>query len=1226
MSVLSDLAWRIGRRLKGLAVGSQMSRFEHFKFHSYTWSSADEDTAQGKQVIIRIYGWNERLEPTYIRVEDFLLPIIIEIDETIEWTEGAIHALCNRLQELNRNPHMRPRTIVYEERERSYYAYVKKLAKPNPKSGRKYEHKKFPYLMALFPSIEACGRFAADLKRDVDVPGVGKVRLRCHAAERTITPVLKFLGIRELPSAGWTHAAGIKLTRDEQESTRQNEYCMSFQDITAMTPEESMRMPIPQPKVMSFDGEANSTHTSSMPKAHRPGDKMFQIGYTILDPPKAGRPKQYRKELITMGNPDPIEGVKMYKVRNEGDVYKTLAEKMVEEDPEVVVGYNILGWDINYMIERAENMCSNLSELDLMGCIMGKHAPKAEISWGSSGAGKNVFKYLDVEGRVFIDLLPYVKRSYKLPNYRLETVCDEFLKTNKDPIKPKDIFKAWRKYLASLDNPDNDQLRQEANEDLARIGKYCCQDSFVCLLLYEKLNVWADLTESATVCQVPMFDMFTKGQQIKMYSQVYRYSFHNGITVESNAYQAKDDEHYTGAYVSEPIKGLYDMIVPFDFCLSGDTLISLANGSSKRLKDMTPADSVLALNSDHKLVSRSIGPLQLKGRKETVKIWMSDGTSVIATPDHKFFVAPGEWVPADNLKGRQIFSGIVPPTNSITEEDQDWTLTVSGFRFDLREKKDLSLAFTRMLGYILGDGSIYTSGGRSFVEVAFGTRFDAIAFREDIGRFCDRIPTIRKREPEPYTERAIKGTTYCISIPAKLAKLIHSVPGIIVGKRSTQAMRLPDFLIHDDTPLCLLREFVGGLYGADGTSPSFTARSHFTSASFKWTTIERFNDAMTGVFHQLQRIHTRLGINTGAISTIKVKYGKDSIRPKDVDSAPRWDHRLGVMLESMPVFSSSIGFKYCINKSLKACVVGEYVAMCDRIRSQHDRVNDLANRLIEQKIGNVFARKGGSTFASCLDEARENLVKDEPALTEWSLSSTKDLGYERGESKRHANKPRKRSLGKIVKPADFIRGLGVMSWFETYPVGREDLIIPSMLKLIVDVRPSTVQEVFDIEVENDHCFLANGVVAHNCSLYPSIMMAYNIDYSKLVVDPSIPDEDCWVMAWEEHQYCLAEGTPVATADGMTIPIEQLRRHRKVLANDEKTAGVVVANQTNFFDRGVKDCVELTLEDGTKLTCTADHKILQSDGQWQEAATDRLRHSHQNLGTSTTERPDGGDDT
>ena len=207
----------------------------------------------------------------------------------------------------------------------------------------------------------------------------------------------------------------------------------------------------------------------------------------------------------------------------------TLTEKMREEDPEVVIGFNIIGWDFPYMIDRCKGMCRCMGEFDLMGCIQGRHAPEVEIVWGSSGAGKNKFRYLDADGRVFIDLLPYIKRSgIKLPNYRLETICEEFLKTNKDPLKSKDIFRAWRKHLASLDNPDNAQLRAEASAELTKVGKYCVQDSYVCILLYEELNVWAGLTESATVNQVPIFDMFTKGQQIKMYSQVYRYGFHTG--------------------------------------------------------------------------------------------------------------------------------------------------------------------------------------------------------------------------------------------------------------------------------------------------------------------------------------------------------------------------------------------------------------------------------------------------------------------------------------------------------------------------------------------------------------------------------------------------------------------------------------------------------------------------------------------------------------------------
>lgn len=544
-----------------------MARVEQFKFFSYTWSSSEEETNEGKRCLIRAYGWNEKLETTDLVIEQFLLPVIIELDENITWTPGAVNAVKNRLQQLNSKRDMQPVKIDYEERQRLYYAYVEKLKTVEPKTGRKYKHKQFPYLIAWFYSSSACSSFAATLaRREIDIVGIGKIRLRCHGTGKKITPVLKFLGIRELPSAGWMRGAGIKATKADQESTRKHEYFVNFQDLVALSEEESMKMPIPQPKIMSFDNEANSTYMNSMPKPHRPGDKTFQIGYTILDPPTEGRKKAYRKHLISMGNPDDIEGVTIFRVKTEADVYVTLVQKMREEDPEVVLGFNILGWDINYMIQRCKTFCRCLGEFDLMGCIIGKHAEKAEISWGSKGAGKNKFEYLDAEGRVFIDLLPYIKRNYKLDNYRLATCCEELLKTsNKDDLKPKDIFKAWRKHLAAIDNPGDKQLQKEASADLGKVGKYCVQDSWVTLLLYEKLSVWADLTESATVCQVPMFYMFTEGQQIKMYSQVYRYGFHNKITVESNGYVAKDDEHYTGAYVTEPKKGLYRKIVPFDF-------------------------------------------------------------------------------------------------------------------------------------------------------------------------------------------------------------------------------------------------------------------------------------------------------------------------------------------------------------------------------------------------------------------------------------------------------------------------------------------------------------------------------------------------------------------------------------------------------------------------------------------------------------------------------------
>lgn len=527
-----------------------MNRYETFNFFSYAWSFEDEDTRQnGLQNIIRIYGWNEKNESVYIRVEDFPIPMYIDLPMDLEWTESRISAVSNALLAMGRYKWEKPMQLISEDKFRSHYAHVEKI--PTKKNGIKYKRKKFPFITALFSNSKGCHKFADALKKDINVPGLGRIRLKCHATEKTITPVLKFLGIKNVPSAGWMRVKGVKLSGSEKETTRKHEYAISHDDISALSEEEALKMPIVLPKVLSFDNEAYSSDKSRMPQANVPDDKTFQIGYTILDPAKNGKPKTYRKYLLTLGKPQNIEGTTIKRCKSETALYLQLTKDIIAEDPEVILGYNILGWDINYMIERCKSeYCNCLGEFDMMGCVEGKHATEETIKWGSSAYGQQSFKYLDAQGRLFVDMLPYVKRTYKLPNYRLETVCDEFLKVNKDPLKIKDMFKLYEQFTP---------------EALETIGTYCVQDSYVCLLLYEKLLTWFDLTESATTNKVPMFDMITKGQQIKMYSQVYSHCFHEDIVIESGAYEAKDNEHYTGAYVSEPEKGMYENVVPFDF-------------------------------------------------------------------------------------------------------------------------------------------------------------------------------------------------------------------------------------------------------------------------------------------------------------------------------------------------------------------------------------------------------------------------------------------------------------------------------------------------------------------------------------------------------------------------------------------------------------------------------------------------------------------------------------
>jgi hypothetical protein len=321
-----------------------MTRYERFNFFPYYWSSSDEETTQGLQTIVKAFGWNEKNESVYLQVENFQIPVPIELPDHVEWDDNLILAVRNELMTLNKNAKLRPADIIHEEKQRSYYASVARNPKwkkdQEAKTGPKYLHKKFPYLLALFNSQRAADSFTMALRKEVSILGIGKIRLKCHGVNRDITPDYKLRAVRQLPSAGWLTGKGIKLAKSEKESTRELEFCVAFEDLDAMPEEEAMKMPIVLPTVLSFDNEANSTLMSSMPKAKRPDDKTFQIGYTLMIPAKGGKPKQYIKELIHLGNPklplgqggnpDPIEGVKIWLEPTEADVMCRLTRRICE--------------------------------------------------------------------------------------------------------------------------------------------------------------------------------------------------------------------------------------------------------------------------------------------------------------------------------------------------------------------------------------------------------------------------------------------------------------------------------------------------------------------------------------------------------------------------------------------------------------------------------------------------------------------------------------------------------------------------------------------------------------------------------------------------------------------------------------------------------------------------------------------------------------------------------
>jgi len=87
---------------------------------------------------------------------------------------------------------------------------------------------------------------------------------------------------------------------------------------------------------------------------------------------------------------------------------------------------------------------------------------------------------------------------------------------------------------------------------------------------------------------------------------------------------------------------------------------------------------------------------------------------------------------------------------------------------------------------------------------------------------------------------------------------------------------------------------------------------------------------------------------------------------------------------------------------------------------------------------------------------------------------------------------------------------------------------------------------------------------------------------------------------EMERDCQDEDTPITLSNGLSVKIKSLDENNgcvNIMGWSEEKNGMVPSKQVAFMDKGTRECVELTYEDGRKLICTEDHPVLTSDNTW-----------------------------
>ena len=118
-----------------------------------------------------------------------------------------------------------------------------------------------------------------------------------------------------------------------------------------------------------------------------------------------GEKENYLNHCTVLGSCDKIENTTIDCCSNEKDLLMKWTELIKQENPDIIIGYNIFGFDWKFMFLRAEEL-NCLEEFLLLSKIIDKKCSikKKTIVIAS---GEHNLEYPEIIGRIQIDLYNY---------------------------------------------------------------------------------------------------------------------------------------------------------------------------------------------------------------------------------------------------------------------------------------------------------------------------------------------------------------------------------------------------------------------------------------------------------------------------------------------------------------------------------------------------------------------------------------------------------------------------------------------------------------------------------------------------------------------------------------------------------------------------------------------------------------------------------------------------
>ncbi|XP_055807609.1 DNA polymerase delta catalytic subunit isoform X2 [Solanum dulcamara] len=435
--------------------------------------------------------------------------------------------LEGRMRESNRNsnaPKFVRRIEVVQKRSIMYY--------------QQQASQSFLKIVVALPTMVASCRGILD--RGIQIDGLGMKTFLTY--ESNVLFALRFMIDCNIVGGNWIEVPVGKYKKAARNlSYCQLEFDCLYSDLISHSPEGEFSKMAPF-RILSFDIECAGRKGHFPEPTH---DPVIQVANLVT---LQGQDQPLIRNVMTLKSCSPIVGVDVMSFDTEKEVLRAWRDLIREVDPDIIIGYNICNFDLPYLIRRAEVL--GMAEFPVLGRIRNSRVRVKDATFSSRQHGTRESKEITIEGRVQFDLFQAVQRDYKLSSYSLNSVSAHFLNEQKEDVH--------HSIISDLQNGNSETRR--------RLAVYCLKDAYLPQRLLDKLMFIYNYVEMARVTGVPISFLLSRGQSIKVLSQLLRKAKQRDLVIPNAKQAGSEQGTFEGATVLEARAGFYEKpIATLDF-------------------------------------------------------------------------------------------------------------------------------------------------------------------------------------------------------------------------------------------------------------------------------------------------------------------------------------------------------------------------------------------------------------------------------------------------------------------------------------------------------------------------------------------------------------------------------------------------------------------------------------------------------------------------------------